>query len=102
MIKEEYIYILKLIPDLLNQENWTEKEEDIVNRHFLKLQDLLAEDKLILAGKTLGLDINTFGVVILEVNSEGEALEIMHSDPAVAEGIMTGELFPYKVALMKK
>ncbi|MGB5793503.1 YciI family protein, partial [Poseidonibacter sp.] len=74
----------------------------IVNRHFLKLQDLLAEDKLILAGKTLGLDINTFGVVILEVSSEGEALEIMHSDPAVAEGIMTGELFPYKVALMKK
>ena len=98
--KKQFIYVLKLIPSLLKEENWTAREEKIVDRHFTKLQELLAEEKLVLAGKTM--DEKTFGIVILEVESEEEALLIMKNDPAVAEGIMTAELFPYKVALIKK
>ncbi|WP_078382224.1 YciI family protein [Sutcliffiella halmapala] len=98
---KQFIYVLKLIPSLLNQDNWTKKEEEIVGRHFAKLQALLKEGKLIMAGKTLGLDENTFGIVILEVEEEAAALKIMENDPAVSEGIMTAELFPYKVALIK-
>jgi uncharacterized protein YciI len=82
--------------------NWTEKEEKIVERHFAKLQELLKEGKLILAGKTSGLDEKTFGIVILEVETEDEALNIMRNDPSVAEGIMEAELFPYDVALIRK
>ena len=101
--KKQYIYVLKLIPTLYQPENWTEKEEDTVSRHFTKLQDLLREGKLILAGKTSGReDENTFGIVILEIESEEEALSIMKNDPAVADGIMTAELFPYHVALIRK
>jgi len=55
-LKRQFIYILKLIPALLDVKNWTVKEEAIVERHFLKLQGLLEEGKLILAGKTDGLD----------------------------------------------
>lgn len=99
--KNQFIYVLKLIPALLNEDNWTEREEKIVDRHFTKLQVLLKEGKLVLAGKTIGIDEKTFGIVILEVESEEEALAIMKNDPAVAEGIMKAELFPYKVALMK-
>ena len=99
--RKQYIYVLKLIPTLLDERNWTAKEEDIVGRHFRKLQDLLAEGKLILAGKTDGLDERTFGIVIFEADSEEEARTIMNSDPAVAEGIMTAELFPYTVALLR-
>lgn len=54
-----------------------------------------------MAGKTDGLDEKTFGIVIFEADSEEEAKLIMESDPAVAEGIMNAELFPYRVALMK-
>lgn len=99
--ERQFIYILKLIPELLNENNWTEKEEAIVERHFVKLQELLAEGKLILAGKTEGLDEKTFGIVIFKADSDEEAQSIMKNDPGVAEGIMTAELFPYRVALMK-
>ena len=100
--KKQFIYVLKLIPPLLNVANWTEQEEKIVGRHFAKLQELLQEGKLVLAGKTLGIDEKTFGIVILEVETEDEAMIIMRNDPAVSEKIMTAELFPYKIALMKK
>lgn len=100
--KKQYIYVLKLISSLLDERNWTEKEEKITERHFAKLQALLHEGKLILAGKTEGLDEKTFGIVILGTTSEDEALNIMNSDPAISEGIMHGELFPYHVALIRK
>ncbi|WP_432361020.1 YciI family protein [Sporosarcina sp. UB5] len=100
--KKQFIYVLKLVPSLLNLNNWTEKEEEIVGRHFAKLQELLKEGKLVLAGKTSGMDEKTFGIVILEVESEEEALAIMKNDPSVAEGIMEAELFPYNVALIRK
>ncbi len=99
--KEQFIYILKLVPELLNMDNWTTREEKIVDKHFSKLQELLEEGKLILAGKTSGLDEKTFGIVILEVENEDTAITIMKSDPAVSEGIMTAELFPYNVALIR-
>ena len=43
-----------------------------------------------------------FGIVILEVNSEEEAIALMEDDPAVKEGIMTATIFPYRVALLRK
>jgi uncharacterized protein YciI len=47
------------------------------------------------------MDEKTFGIVIIEVESEEEALNIMNNDPAVSEGVMTAELFPYRVALIR-
>ncbi|HNZ83141.1 MAG TPA: YciI family protein [Sedimentibacter sp.] len=99
--KKQFIYVLKLIPALLNEKNWTVKEEAIVKRHFAKLQGLLEDGKLVLAGKTDGLDEKTFGIVIFEADSEEEAKLIMENDPAIAEGIMKAELFPYRVALIQ-
>lgn len=97
--KKQYIYVLKLIPRFLDESNWTEKENKIVQDHFEKLQDLQKEGKLILAGRTLTMDTEGFGIVILEVDTESEARELMEGDPAVKEGIMTAQLFPYRVAL---
>ncbi|NLL89375.1 MAG: hypothetical protein GX228_10760 [Firmicutes bacterium] len=45
--------------------------------------------------------IPAFGVVIFEADSEEEARFLMETDPAVEEGIMTAELFPYRVALWR-
>lgn len=99
--KKQFIYVLKLLPNLLIERNWTEKQAEIVSIHFKVLQELHQAGKLILAGRTLNMDEKTFGIVILEVESEQEAQTIMESDPAVSEGIMTAELFPYRVALIK-
>lgn len=100
--KSQFIYVLKSIPRLLDEENWTEKEEGIIERHFAYLQKMLAEGKLILVGKTGGLDEKTFGIVIFEADSLHDASSIMNNDPAVAEGIMTADVFPYRVAIMQE
>lgn len=96
-----FLYQLKLIPSLLEESNWTDKENNIVQHHLEELQQLQKIGKLILAGRTLNMDSSGFGIVILEVESEEEANTLMENDPAVKEGIMEGKLFPYRVALIK-
>jgi uncharacterized protein len=99
--KLQFLYKLQLLPYLLEEENWTEKENDIVERHFKQLKQLTDEGKVILAGRTLNMDSEGMGIVILEVDTEEEAKQIMKNDPAVAEGIMIASLYPYRVALMR-
>jgi len=77
----------------------TEREAAIVDRHFAYLKDLMTKGKVLMAGRTLNNDASTFGIAILDAESENEAQAIMHADPAVAEGLMKAELFPYRVAL---
>ena len=99
---QQFVYVLRPVPALRDPEAWTEREERVVGDHFRRLQALLAEGRLILAGKTNDLDARTFGLVIFEASSDEEARAIMASDPAVAEGIMTAELFPYRIALCRE
>ncbi|MBW9234197.1 YciI family protein [Leptospira santarosai] len=101
MEKLQFLYQLKLIPSLLQEANWTDQENNIVQQHFEELQHLKTIGKLILAGRTLEMDSSGFGIVILEVDSEDEARTLMENDPAVKEGIMTASLFPYRVALIR-
>jgi uncharacterized protein YciI len=98
--KLQFIYFLKLIPELIDDNNWTEVENDIVERHFLRLKGLVKEGKVILAGRTLNTDPE--GIVILEVDTEEEAINLMENDPAVKEKVMTAKLFPYRVALIRE
>ena len=97
--RQQFIYFLKLVPRLLDEKNWTKADSEIVDRHFARLQRLLGEGKLILAGRTQ--DTDPTGIVILDVASEDEARSLMEGDPTVREGIMTAQLYPYKVALIR-
>ncbi len=100
--QKQFIYVLKLVPRLLDEKNWTEQDGRIVGAHFRRLQQLLKDGKVILAGKTLNdSDPSQFGVVILKVDSEAEARKIMEEDDAVREKIMTAQLFAFHVALMQ-
>jgi uncharacterized protein YciI len=101
MEKLQFIYVLKLIPRLLDQASWTEAEKKLVQVHFERLQALQKEGKVILAGRTLNMDPTGFGIVILEVGSEEEARQLMEQDPTVQEGMMTAQLFPYRVAVLR-
>lgn len=100
--RKQFVYVLKLTPRLLSEKNWTEQDNNIVGKHFRRLQQLHKEGKVILAGRTLNeSDPSQFGVVILEVGSEEEARRIMEEDDAVKEKIMTAQLFPFRVALAR-
>lgn len=96
--KKEFIYVLKPVERLL-REGFTELDNKIIKEHFEYLQNLLIEEKLVIAGKTDGFNSNTFGIVILKTFSEEEAKELMINDPVVKEKIMEGSLYPYKIAL---
>lgn len=98
----EFLYTLILVDRLFIEDNWTQEDEDIVGRHFKHLQKLKADGKLILAGKTSGLDLDTKGLVIFKAENLEEATAIMNSDPAIKEGIMTATLQQYDVALFNE
>jgi len=99
--KKQFLYRLQLVPRLIDDSNWTEKDEKIVSEHFERLKGMLADGTLVLAGRTLNKDKTAFGIVVFEAASEKEARALMEGDPAVRDGIMTAELFPYKVALIR-
>ncbi|WP_244668288.1 YciI family protein [Bacillus sp. NTK074B] len=98
----EFIYVLKLIPRLYQEANWTVGDEEIVQRHFERLNEWMDSGTVILAGRTLNEEENAFGIVVFEADDEEQAIAFMKEDPTVVEGIMTAELFPYRVALLRK
>ena len=53
------------------------------------------------AGKTDGLDGKTFGLVIFEAEDLETARRTMMADPALVTGIMTADLYPYTIALIR-
>lgn len=76
----------------------TEREATIVLRHFNYLKSLTDIGTVLLFGRTQNSGATTFGIAILRAESEDEARSIMNNDPAVKEGVMRVELYPYKVA----
>ena len=77
----------------------TEAETAAWGRHFQRLQQLLADGVLIIAGPTLG-QLNT-GVAVFEAPDEQAAQAIVDADPAIAEGFARGELRPFRVSLLR-
>jgi uncharacterized protein len=94
-----FIYILHAVRAGLLTEGPTPSESEVVERHFAYLRDLTARGVALLVGRTMTTDQRTFGIALLRVESEAEAERMMLGDPAVAEGVMTAELFPFRVAL---
>lgn len=98
---QQFLYKLKLVPHLLASEAWTDEDNAAVEEHFNRLKTLHEEGVLILAGRTLNEDASQFGIVIFKAATEANARQLMNSDPAVAQGVMTATLFPYRVALIR-
>ena len=77
----------------------TAEERAAWSEHFARLQRLMSDGTLILAGPTLGR-INT-GICILEAPDEDAARAIMEADPAIAGGYARGELRQFRVSLLR-
>ena len=79
-------------------ETMSQIEREVWSTHFERLQRLLSNGTLILAGPTLG-QINT-GIAIFNAPDEEAARRLMEEDPTIASGIATGELRPFRVSLL--
>ena len=98
---QEWIYILKVALLEMLTKGSTEKEDDIVGQHFAYLQENLKAGISILMGRSQNNDENTFGIVIFRASSEEKAQKFMENDPAIKNGVMRAELYPYRIALME-
>jgi uncharacterized protein YciI len=77
----------------------TDEEKAVWAKHFARLQGLLADGQLILAGPTLG-QTNT-GIPVFEAADEEAAQKFMAEDPVIAGGYARGELRPFRVSLLR-
>ena len=77
----------------------TAEEEAVWDVHFERLQRLLADGILVLAGPTLGR-INP-GVTIFEAPDEAAARRILDEDSVIVGGYARGELRPFRVSLLR-
>jgi uncharacterized protein YciI len=77
----------------------TQDESAVWGAHFERLQQLLADGTLILAGPTLGR-VNT-GVAVFEAPDEAAAQEIMAADPVAVSGYARVELREFRVSLLR-
>lgn len=80
----------------------TESEASVIGEHFRYLQGLVEQGVVLMAGRTLNTDEKSFGIAVFVAASEAEADELMRKDPAIEQGIMKAELFPFSVALWSR
>ena len=96
----EYLYRIQPTRTAMLTEGPTPDEARIVSEHFAYLEALVGKGVVILAGRTLNTDPSSFGIVIFRADSPEQARAVMDGDPAVRQGVMQAQLFPYRVALM--
>ena len=78
----------------------TPREAELAGEHFDYLVGLKDRGILILAGRTQE-DSGTFGIAIFEAPDETAARSITDADPAIAGGLFSATLHPYRVAVAR-
>ena len=77
----------------------TDAEKQVWSEHAERLQRLLDEGVLILAGPTLG-PVNT-GIAVFEAPDEQTARQIMSADPTITSGMARGELRGFRASFLR-
>jgi len=96
---QQFLYRIKPVRVAMLAEGPTDLEVSIIGEHFTYLSKLVDNGVVFMAGRTLNTDDNSFGIVVFVSSSESEARALMNGDPAVKQGLMKAELFPFTVAL---
>ena len=97
---EQYVYLLRPRRLAMLTEGPDEIEAEALAGHVAYLERLAQDGQVLLAGRTQTAEARTLGLVIFEAGSEEAAHAIMAGDPAVAAGVMSAELHPYRIAVI--
>lgn len=100
--KNRFIYVLRLVERLHDDKAWTKPDEEAVGRHFRHLKAATESGQVIMAGRTMEPGDKTFGLVLFEADTADAAQAFAESDPAVHAGVMTVEVHPFALVLMRK
>jgi uncharacterized protein YciI len=97
---EQYIYTIVPARSEMLTDGPSDAEAVSLQGHVSYLQELTEKNIVLLAGRTQTTDETTFGLVIFLADSDEEANNIMHADPAVRDKVMNATLFPYRIAVV--
>lgn len=100
--KKQFLIVLRLAPRLHDDTAWTDADKATVSAHFQRLKAATDAGQVILAGRTPEPGDKTMGLVVFTAEDEPAARAFMLADPAVAAGVMLGELRPFSLALLRK
>lgn len=96
---QQFLTILKPTRVEMLTEGPTAFEEKVVSAHFDYLEAKLKEGIVIMAGRTLTEDQNTFGIVFFRALDLQSALELTNHDPVIIQGVMRAEVLPFRISL---
>jgi len=96
----EYAYRIQPTRPGMLTEGPTEAETAVIERHFAYLKQAMEAGTLLMAGRTLTTDESSFGIAVFRAESPEAARRFTEADPAVREGVMRAEVFPFRVALL--
>jgi len=96
----EFVYILRPTRADMLKMGATAAEKEVVGEHFQHLKLLCDLGTVVLAGRTTTEDERVFGLCVLKAKDLNAAQEIMAGDPAIEKGVMTAELFPFRIAML--
>ncbi|MDH3589983.1 MAG: YciI family protein [Gammaproteobacteria bacterium] len=97
---KQYLYQVRPRRLAMITEGPDETESAVLRDHLEYLERLAEEGIVLLSGRTQTADRSTFGIVILQAESETVAKGIVAADPAVEHGVMDAQLFPYQIAVL--
>lgn len=98
MERKQWLYVTRLTrPDMLTT-GPTAAEQATVSRHAAHCDAMGKAGVMLMVGRTQIAGPETMGLCVFLAKDEAEARRIMESDPAINEGVMRGELFPYRIA----
>lgn len=99
MPRQQWLSILRPTRPEMLTEGPTADEQASVQRHVAYHVDLASKGVDIMVGRTQTNTPDTIGISVFIAEDEAAARAIMLADPTVADGVMTGELFPYRIAI---
>jgi uncharacterized protein len=97
----EYLVVLRPVRLEMLVES-TPEEAAIVGEHFRRYKEYADKGVILLAGRTLHTDETSIGIMIFRAESQEEAQAFLDADPAIIKGIMTGVVYPYRVAILSE
>jgi uncharacterized protein len=95
----QYLYRIHPSRPTMLSDGPTPEEGAIIDEHFAYLERLTAQGIVLLAGRTLTIGADSFGIVIFRAASAAAAQDMMAADPAIREGVMQSDLFPFRISL---
>jgi uncharacterized protein len=95
----QFLYRIRPVRVAMVAEGPTDSEAAIIGEHFIYLSKLVEDGVVLMAGRTLNTDERVFGIIVFVAASESEARALMEGDPAVKQGVMEAQLFPFTIVL---